>query len=213
MLPIIIYGGSFDPVHRGHISVAVKVSEHLNADVHLLPCKDPVHKAKTLASAAHRVAMLKLAIAQYPNLHLDLSEIERATPSYTLDTLKFLRAKYGAQCPIIFMLGLDSFASIHEWHDYQEILSYAHLLVVDRPILSLASKAGEGSWLLQHKVDSQDSLLQNPHGKIYCFAAGLYPISSSAVRECLAAGLDAADFLIPEVCQYINKNALYKTYC
>src|SRR5690554_6871871 len=130
-VPLILFGGTFDPVHRAHISAALAVSKVLgNADVYLLPNALPPHRAQPVASSAQRVAMLKLATRDHPQLHVDERELHRSGPSWTIDTLAELRALH-PDTPMVLVLGADSFASLHQWRSEEhtsELQSRPHLV-------------------------------------------------------------------------------------
>ena len=117
----VCYGGTFDPVHNGHVAVACAARDALDADVFLLPAHDPPHKGPTRADAMQRAAMLQLALADEPRLHVDARELRRSGPSYTVDTLAELRAELGARAPIAWLVGADSLRQLHPWHRWRAL--------------------------------------------------------------------------------------------
>ena len=117
----ICYGGSFDPVHNGHLAVARAARDVFAADVWMLPAGDPPHKATTHADAEQRAAMLALALANEAGIALDRRELQRAGPSYTVDTLRELRSEWGPHAPIAWLIGADSLLQLHTWHRWREL--------------------------------------------------------------------------------------------
>ncbi|MFT4249465.1 MAG: nicotinate-nucleotide adenylyltransferase, partial [Pseudomonas sp.] len=131
------YGGTFDPVHDGHLAIARAARDELGVAVSLIPAADPPHRAPPGADAAQRTRMLELALVGETGLVLDRRELERAAhsdqPSYTIDTLAGLRDELGADVPIAWLLGADSLLSLERWHRWRELSGLAHLVVAERP--------------------------------------------------------------------------------
>lgn len=133
MRPLVFYGGTFDPVHNGHLAIARAARDALPAEVRLVPAADPPHKDATHADAAERTAMLELAIDGAPGLCVDRREVDRAGPSYSVDTLKELRAEHGPARPLVWLVGSDSLLQLDTWHRWRELFALAHVLAVQRP--------------------------------------------------------------------------------
>ena len=133
-LPLILFGGTFDPIHRAHLRAALAVSRTLgDAPVHVLPNAVPPHRPQPLASGEQRLAMVRRACAGHKQLVADDWELRRASgPSYTLATLKHYRRLIGAR-PLVFVVGADSFAGLNRWHRWREFPALCHLAVVPRP--------------------------------------------------------------------------------
>jgi len=130
---ICILGGTFDPVHFGHLRPAVDVQQALGiACVHLLPCRVPPHRAVPLATAEQRLELLQLAVADEPVLEIDERELHRDGPSYMVDTLESLRAEQGDQ-PVCLALGMDALLGLERWYRWQDIPALCHLVVMHRP--------------------------------------------------------------------------------
>ena len=127
---LVCYGGTFDPVHNGHLAVACAARDVLDADVALVPAHDPPHKGRTRADAAQRAAMLDLALADESGLSVDRRELLRAGPSYTVDTLDELRVELGEDVPIAWLIGADSLLQLHTWHRWRELFECAHMVAV-----------------------------------------------------------------------------------
>jgi nicotinate-nucleotide adenylyltransferase len=130
---VLCYGGTFDPVHNGHLAIAAVVRDALDAEVHLIPAADPPHKGPTHADAAQRATMLALAVEGQRGLLVDRRELRREGPSYTIDTLRELRAELGPHVPLVWMIGSDSLLELDTWHRWRELFDFAHILAVGRP--------------------------------------------------------------------------------
>lgn len=211
----VFYGGTFDPVHAGHLAVACAVRDALAAQVSLLPAADPPHKDATHADSQARARMLDLAVAGEPGLKVDRRELHREGPSYTVDTLRELRAELGPQEPIVWMLGGDSLLQLHTWHRWQDLFQYAHVLAVARPGSHLdADTIAAQSPLVQAAIaprwrDAQ-TLSQAPAGGFAVFELALQrPESSTELRRRIAAGEAWQDWVPAAVAEYIRRKGLY----
>jgi nicotinate-nucleotide adenylyltransferase len=187
-----LFGGSFDPVHVAHVALAQAALHSLRLQqLRWLPTGQPWQKARTVTAAQHRVAMLQLAIASEPRFVLDKTEIERQGPSYTLDTVRALRAAHpGVQWFLI--IGQDQYSNLHTWHGWQELLQSVVLAVANRP----------GS-------------LQPPHPDVQrqqhqVVGLPMLDVSATDVRARVAAGQDIAALVPPEVARYIETHRLYR---
>ena len=201
-------GGSFDPVHVGHLRGAMVVRETLNlARVDLVPAAQSPLKPETILTGAHRLAMLELAVADVPGLGVDARELERAGPSFTIDTLEALRAQYGGTRALVWIIGADSLVSLPRWARWRELLSLAHVAVLDRP--GLATPTEEVTdWLDQHRIESPQ-LSSCPAGGVVMLRQPLLDIASSQIRDIFASGNNPR-FLLPDaVMEYIEGNALF----
>src|SRR5690606_28448660 len=130
---LVLYGGTFDPVHHGHLATACAARDMLGGPVHFMPAADPPHRAPPGADASRRAAMLALAIADEPEFHIDLRELRREGPSYSVDTLRALRGELGATVPVALLVGADSLLALPEWHDWRALFGLAHFVVAERP--------------------------------------------------------------------------------
>lgn len=206
----VFMGGTFDPIHCGHLQGARQVCQMLNADsIYLLPAKVPVHKTAPKATTAQRLAMLEIAVAPFPEIKLDLREITSATESYSLDTLKQLRAELGAQRPLVMVIGMDSFTTLPNWRGYQQFLSLCHIVVLQRPNYPLV-KTAEHQILLQQQVSNSDALSTSSAGKLLFFQQPPLDISASDIRQQLHKSLTPG--LLPSaVTEYIEQHRLYKS--
>lgn len=245
---LIIFGGTFDPPHLGHLNTALAVQKHMQFERFLfLPCKFPVLKKNTTASSEQRIQMLELMLLSYPEFEIDLREIQRPTPSFMVDTLQSFRDDLGNEISITLLLGMDAFLQLPQWHAWEKILELCHLLVMKRihihesnilsPVLpsvtrdlpALTSIAISGdlssqapredrrataskeleSTLKAHEIFDKTQLLTYPCGKIYQYNAGEYAISSSQLRQKMAAAEDVKGYLSERVFWYINEHKIY----
>lgn len=183
MHTLAIFGGTFDPVHHGHIQTSINIQAHAHFDsYYFLPCKVPIIKAATVASTAQRIDMLHLAIKNYPDFQIDLREINRDTPSYMVDTLNSFRKEF-PNASISLILGYDAFLSLPKWHEWEKIMSLAHLFVINRAAFSSCMIPQSIRKLLQlHKNSDINELKTHSSGFIYEFDAGHYDLSSTMLR-------------------------------
>lgn len=201
------YGGTFDPIHYGHLKPLRSLAQQIKLKhITLLPNHLPPHRPQPEASAQQRLTMLQLAIAGDPQLSVDDRELHRASPSYTADTLQQLRIGYGAHQPIAFIIGMDSLHTFPYWHNPQQILACSHLLVCRRPGSPDTLPA---SWLQSHLTQQIHQLHHLPGGKIFLADTPLYPISSSDIRTRRQQNLPCDDILPPAVLDYITRQQLY----
>lgn len=208
----VYYGGTFDPVHCGHLAVARLASDTLAARVTLLPAADRLpHRAAPRASAVHRLSMLETAVAEEPGLSVDARETRRNGPSYTVDTLSELRAELGPEAPIAFVVGADSFAGLPDWKDWTRLFELAHFVIADRPGVSLQEGLADGlvRQLEGRWCDDPEALSNRPHGLILRLPALQHEATASEVRARIAADLDWQALVPRAVGRYIIEHALY----
>lgn len=198
------YGGTFDPVHQGHLQSALFVQQACQLDsLALLPCHLPPHRDSP-TSSAHRAEMVRLAIAPYPQLQLNLLELERQTPSYTVDTLTQLKQQF-PEDTLCFVIGMDSLCYFTRWHRWQEILRLSHLLVLQRPGYSITD--GDAPELLRlYGAPSTTTLRRNNAGQILLLQNPLVDVSATTIRQ----GVAPAELQIASVQAYIQQHQLYQ---
>lgn len=205
----VIFGGTFDPVHYGHLRAAAEVCEKLAVDdFRLLPAGIPPHRDYTGAEAYHRLAMLELALAPYPDLTVDEREVRRDGPSYMVETLVSIREEVGSR-PIILCLGQDAANQLSGWHRWHELPDLAHLLVMKRP-RSRPKYSGEVAEVLrERRVRRPTQLMEAESGRVCYLGVTQLAISSTDIRRQVADGRDPR-FLLPSTVQaYIRKHGLY----
>lgn len=207
--PLALLGGTFDPVHHGHLRTALEVALALDAErVLLIPAGQPPHRAPPVAPAAARLALLEAAIADEPRLAVDDRELRRAGPSYTVLTLEELRRERGTQ-PLALVLGMDAFLGLASWHRWTELIEFAHLVVAHRPGWSPPQDGPVGAlWRERHALQAAE-LAARPAGRVLALATTQLDIAASRLREMLAAG-DDPRYLMPDaVRRMIRAQGLY----
>jgi len=209
----ILFGGSFDPVHEGHLKTAIALRDLLGAPtVSLLPAARSPLKPESTADA-HRLAMLQLAIADYPGLTIDDRELRRPPPSYTVDTLLELRAEIGADTPLVWVMGADTLTGLSQWKNWQGLTELAHLLIVERPETTWPTNGVVADWLAALPSEASVYQLQcSPKGKLARLALPPQPFSSTAIRANLqqrGTNSTKPNGLPNTVWQYILQHNLY----
>lgn len=206
-----IFGGTFDPVHIGHLRTALELRDYLGLDtLHLMPCADPPHRDAPMTPAAQRLAMLELAIAGESGLVADDRELRRGGLSYTVDTLAGLRAECGAREPLYLCIGMDSLVTLDSWHRWRELTDHAHIVVAARPGWNLPGQGAVAEWLASRRVREVEALGTSPAGSVLVLEMTLLPVSATALRADLAAGRSIR-YLTPDaVIDYINSHGLYR---
>ena len=209
--PIAVLGGTFDPVHHGHLRPALELLEELGlAEVRLVPNAVPPHRRQPAASAEQRLSMVQMAIADQPGFVLDDRELRRGGPSYTVDTLAELRAEIGPQRPLCLLLGRDAFLGLPSWHSWREILSLSHIVVMQRPGYEPEFEEPLAGEIEQRQTLSPLALHQRPAGHILFWQTRNLDISATQIRTLLAAGRSPR-YLLPEVVwNYIRQQRLYQ---
>ena len=215
LAPLGLMGGTFDPVHFGHLRLALDALETLDLPaVRWIPSGQPGHRDAPQASTAQRLAMLRLALAEEPRFHIDDAELQQHEPTFTVSMLGRLRAELGAQKPLIMLIGMDSFLALNTWRDWQQLFSLTHFAIAERPGFEFdparlpseladeyASRATDG--------EAQREALNRPCGAIVRYRSVALGISATDIRARLARG-GSARYLIPEtVLRYIESKRLY----
>lgn len=211
--PLGVLGGTFDPIHCGHLELAREVREALDLPTILLvPAGDPPHRGAPVAPARHRLAMVELAVKDHPGLEVDGREISRRGPSYTVLTLEELRAERPFQS-LALIVGADAFLGLPGWHRWRDLFSLAHLVVVARPGLDLdAALRGDLAIEWRSRLTDDARALENPPGgRIYRQSITPHAISATAIRAALSRGraADLRNMVPPAVLAYIGRNHLY----
>ncbi len=207
-----ILGGTFDPVHLGHVALAEAALSQLPlSEVLWMPSGSPGHRAPPVAGARDRLAMLRLATEGHRRFRIDESELERSEATYTVHALTRLRAQLGNAQPLVLLLGSDSFLSLPTWLRWRELFDLAHIAHVSRP----GQRASDGgprpelSAEIARRAARGEQLGASAAGRIAGFDMPPMDVSSSAVRAALAAGRDTRHLLAPAVLAYIQSKHLY----
>ena len=212
-----VLGGTFDPVHYGHLRLGADVQKALRlAEVRLIPAGSPPHRAPPVASGVHRMAMAELGCAEFPGLRADAREVERAGPSYTVTTLESLHGEQPGR-PLALLIGADAFAGLEQWWRWERLFSLAHFIVVERPGSAFTPQALPATlkthWERRLTTDPM-RLERTLSGAILRVPVTPQPISASAIRAALArgaAGVTEVRGLLPAaVLAYIDRNQLYR---
>lgn len=208
---LVLYGGTFDPVHDGHLAIARSARDALSATVRLMPAADPPHRAPPGASAADRVAMLRLALDDADGLALDLRELWREGRSWTVDTLRDLRAEIGARPPVALLVGADSFAGLPAWKEWEALFELAHFVVASRDGAPLAGELADPleAALAGRIAASAQALRESPAGQVWFLRQPLHPNSASDIRARIAGGRPWRHLLPLAVAGYIQDHGLY----
>jgi len=203
-------GGTFNPVHIGHLRTAQELVQRLPIDcLRLVPARVPPHRAAPQVTAEHRAAMVELAVAGEDRLVCDRRELRRDGPSYTVDTLRSLRDELGPHQPLAWIVGVDAAAGLAEWFRWRELFALAHLIVVARPGATLPS-SGTAVQELRDRACSGDELTREPAGGVYRCELTPQPVSSTQIRALLQSAGDVSGLLPASVLAYIARHGLYR---
>ncbi len=211
---VALLGGSFDPVHHGHVALAALFSQLLKpGQLRLVPAGNPWQKNALQASAEQRVAMLVLAFREAAlDVTIDMQEIARGAPTYTIDTLRSVRAELGPDASIVFLMGADQLQQLDTWRDWRALFDYAHIGVAARPGFALAVAALPAA--VAHEIavrqGSLEQLRTTPSGRVFLAEALAVDISATQIRAALQREEQANSLISPVVLDYIQQHNLYK---
>ncbi|MBD1553464.1 nicotinate-nucleotide adenylyltransferase [Pseudomonas typographi] len=206
-----ILGGTFDPVHIGHLRSALEVADALAFDeLRLVPNFRPPHRETPQVSPSQRLQMVELAAAGVAPLRVDGRELLRDKPSYTIDTLESMRAELGSEAPLFLLLGWDAFCGLPGWHRWAELLGHCHIVVLQRPDADIEPPDALRNLLAARQV-SDPKALKGPAGQITFAWQTPLAVSATQIRQLLASG-KSVRFLVPDaVLAYIEANGLYRS--
>ncbi len=204
-----ILGGTFDPIHNGHLRMALELYEALDlSKVHIVPTHLPVYRKQPVASPQHRIAMVKCAVAGEPALIGDDREINRDGPTYTIDTLLEMR-KQMPDTPLCLLVGIDAFLGFPSWHRWKEILDYAHIIVAHRPHYHIPPSGMVVDLIKKHKQHEIAFIHENLAGGILLRPITALEISATDIRKQIAMGRNPRYLLPDAVYDYINQHGIY----
>jgi nicotinate-nucleotide adenylyltransferase len=216
---IALFGGTFDPIHRGHLQSAKEIVDRLTIDeLRFLPCHLPAHKETVGANSLHRLAMVQTAVKQLsiadPELAVcvDDREIRRNTTSYSVETLKQMRNELGDEVSLIWIMGTDAFANFDQWYHWQQFLSLAHIVVITRPDTNLPQTGPVAELMSEATAENTSQLKRQSAGCLWFESLTPYPVSSTQLRAALATNKSAAvvaENITPCVLKYIEQHKLY----
>lgn len=204
-----IFGGTFDPIHFGHLRTALELYQALDlGEVKLIPCYQPVHRKNPIATPEQRLEMVQVAIEDEPALTVDPCEIERRSPSYMIDTLISLREKC-PETPLCLIMGIDALLGFPSWHRFADILTLAHLVIAHRPQYQLP-QTGTIADLLKERLKYQAAALHETlSGNILLHPVTALEISATDIRKQITKGLNPRYLMPDSVYQYIKKQGVY----
>lgn len=213
--PIALLGGTFDPIHFGHLRLAEEMAEALGIDqVRFIPAGRPPHRGQPRAGAVHRLEMVRRAIAGNPRFVLDDREFRRAAPSYSVDTLADLRGELPAATPLVLFMGADAFMGLTTWHEWRRLFDLAHVAVAHRPGFSTA--AWEDALpdplrriLATRRGEFPAEVIERPAGRVFLHSITQLDISASQIRDRALRGKSLRYLLPDAVNHYIEENRLY----
>ena len=205
-----VLGGTFDPVHIGHLRGAIEVVEALALEeLRLVPNFRPPHRESPSVAAEHRLAMVRLAVDGLAPIAVDDRELGRDKPSYTLDTLQSLRSELAAEDQLLLLLGWDAFCGLPSWHRWEELLQHCHIVVLQRPDADVEPPQALRDLVAARSV-SDPQALQGPGGNITFVWQTPLAVSATQIRQLLASG-KSVRFLVPDaVLAYIEAHGLYR---
>jgi nicotinate-nucleotide adenylyltransferase len=211
MTAIGVFGGTFDPVHYGHLRTAFELLKALRLDeMRFMPCGTPPHRGEPVASGELRLRMVQAAAAGQPGFVVDDRELHREGPSYSVDTLSDLRAEYPGRS-LLLIVGMDAFIGLPKWYQWREILQLAHVVVAHRPGWRTPATGPLGELLVDRGTGTVSDLHDSPAGHIYIHAVTQLEIASTSVRNLIAKGRDPR-FLMPDaVREIIFESGCYAT--
>ncbi len=208
--PVAVLGGTFNPIHLGHLRSALELRERLQlAEVRLMPAASPPHREAPSVSAELRAELVRLAVEDEPGLLCDDRELMRAGPSYTYDSLLELRGEIGAERCLVLVMGSDALAGLAGWHRWQELTDLAHIVVMVRPGHPLAVPDEVAAWLQIRQTQDATALSGQSAGLVHTIELRPLDISSTEIRSLLAAGRSVR-YLVPDaVWRYLQDQQLY----
>jgi nicotinate-nucleotide adenylyltransferase len=215
---VLLLGGSFDPVHQGHVALARYFCALLHPDeLRLIPAGRPWQKPELTKSSEHRIAMLRAAFSDWVvPVVIDTQEIEREGPTYAIDTLRALRNELGNEVALVMLLGADQLLNLHTWRDWQKLFDLASLCIATRPGFDIPAEALDPAVAdaLMRRRASSAQLRATPHGLIYLANELAMAVSSTEVRQALAKNKPQVleELLPPPVLDYIQHHHLYQTH-
>lgn len=207
-----VLGGTFDPIHYGHLRPAHEVCRRLRLDsLRLVPASTPPHRPPPVATPEQRLRMVELAVPEFPGLMADDHEVRRGGVSYTVPTLESLRAEIGVES-LCFVLGSDAFAGLPAWHRWQEIFALAHLVVMHRPGASMHETDSVPLWAAGRLCQGVEELADRPAGGVLFITVTPLDISATRLRAHITRGETPDPHqLPPAVWEYIRRHGIYRS--
>lgn len=205
-----LFGGTFNPIHYGHLRLAEECLDSLHlTQLRLIPAGIPPHRELPQVSAADRLNMVRLAVADNPRLRIDSREIDKTTPCYTLETLQAIRAEVGAQCTLVWLIGADAFLGLPRWHQWQQLFDLVHFAVIARPNFNLPLEQVPPPLAQALIYRRRERLPETPHGSIVQLSTTALDIASTTIRSLIGRGHSPRYLLPSAVLDYIRRHSLY----
>ena len=207
--PLAIFGGTFDPVHYGHLRCADEARQKLNLEtLFLLPAGTPPHRKPPRVSTKQRLDMLQLALPEFPRLKIDDREIQRDGPSYMVDTLLELRAEFPTR-PLLLLIGQDAANHLHSWHRWEQLFELAHIVILTRPGAKAQYRQDFEKQIQRRLSGDVTGLLQSNAGGVLQLEVTPIDISATTIKSIIRLGRSPSTMLPELVLAYINENRLY----
>lgn len=204
-----LLGGTFDPVHLEHVHIATRLLKRIPLkEIRFIPCKQPLLKDNPRASEQDRLAMLQLALKDQAGCIIDEVELQRDAPSYAITTLQTLRDT-NPNAHLAFIIGSDNLRQLPRWHQWKNLTKLCHFIVVKRANQPSYDNAELSLWLQQHQINDAAELLEKTSGCVLEIDLDAAEISSTQIRQTIAAGDNPSQWLAPKVWEYIQKHQLY----
>lgn len=205
----VIFGGTFDPIHKGHVQTSLAAFTQLKAErLHVMPSAQPPHRGGPTATAEQRLEMVRLAFTDYPQVIAEPWELDRQRLSYSLLTLQEMQQQW-PEDTLVFLLGDDAFAKLNTWHRWQELVQVAHLAVMQRPDQDVCWAAEVEQLAQQRRVTDSHALKQQQAGCILCLDTPAIDVSATALRSKISHQQPWEHLVPPAVAHYIKQHQLY----
>lgn len=205
-----LYGGTFDPIHNGHILPVSQAAKQIGLNhITLVPCHIPPLKDKPSTQPAQRLDMVNLLCNENPLFEVDDCELIKSSPSYTIETLRGFRDRYPNHS-LCFFMGMDSFSSLPRWHEWQSLLNYCHIVVCKREEQQTQLSTEMKQYFHRFSIDDPTLLRSCLNGSVFMADTSDVPISSSLIRQKVKQKQPWQQYVPESICQYIQKNRLYQ---
>lgn len=212
LVPLTLLGGTFDPIHYGHLRCAEEARQKLAVKtVSLLPAGQPAHRAAPRATSVQRMQMLRLALEEFPDLQIDSREIDRSGPSYMVDTLRDIRQQW-PQRPVHLLIGQDAVNHLDSWHQWLELFELANIVILTRPAARKAYSQVLGEQLDKRLIDSVTALNLSPAGGVMALPVAAIDISATMIKSIIRLGRAPRGMLPAAVWAYIVDNDIYSPH-
>ena len=209
-----VFGGTFDPVHFGHLRTALEIKESLNlAQIRLVPCRLPPHRETPATTAEQRLTMLRTAVQRETGMSIDAQELQREGPSYSVDTLAAIREEAGETTPICLIVGMDAFAGLETWHRWRTLFDLAHIVVMHRAGAVPSPPDTLTEFIEDKTTQTVSTLYSNPSGLVLFQEVIQLDISATRIRRLIRAGRSPRWLLPDSVLQMIKEQHLYTQSC